>query len=100
MTLITAFSKISNKIDVDILKKIMLEFEKKLDFNLTWRQNGIDSLDLVELIMIMENEFQITIPDISLIYETSIDIMNIKPIDFINSINYYNRDEKLNYLLK
>lgn len=103
MTLITAFSKISNSINVERLKVIMLEFEKNLDFNLTWGQNGIDSLDLVELIMIMENEFQITIPDITFRNEksnfnTSID--NTKPIDFINSINYYNRDEKLNYLLK
>lgn len=47
MTLITAFSKISNSIDVERLKVIMLEFEKNLDFNLTWGQNGIDTLDLV-----------------------------------------------------
>lgn len=53
----------------------------------------------------MENEFQIIIPDVAFCdinsnFGTSIDSINTKPIDFINSINYYNRDEKLNYHLK
>ena len=52
----------------DKLKKIVLDItEKNLIFSVELKESGIDSLDLVEIILKAEEEFNVIIPDDELI---------------------------------
>jgi acyl carrier protein len=83
----------------DIVKvntKILTEvFEYKLgttlDFNKTYRDQGLDELDCVEFIMELEKVLDITIPDDVCEYFIS---ENIKPVLFTQ----YNRNKKIEQL--
>lgn len=64
----------------------------QLDFNKTWVENGLDDLDLVEMIMGLETDLDIYIPD-----ELAEIIFNDKP-SIIFDIIAENRVDKINKL--
>lgn len=43
--------------------KIYIDDEKNIDLDMTFQQNSYDSLDLVELVMSIEKDLGISIPD-------------------------------------
>jgi acyl carrier protein len=63
-----------------------------LDFNKTWLENGLDDLDMVELIMQLEKDLDINIPD-----ELAEIIFNDKP-SIIYDVVAENRVDKINKL--
>jgi acyl carrier protein len=71
-----------------------ISFSKRginLNFNKTWEDNGYDDLDLIELLMEIENELNISFPDYiaEVLFNGS-----VKPPIFISVI----RDRKLDQL--
>ena len=46
-----------------ILKKLEKEVDKKLDLNKIFKDNNLDSLDLMSIISEVENEFNITLKE-------------------------------------
>ena len=64
----------------------------QLDFNKTWEDNGLDELDLIEMIMQLEKDLDIYIPD-----ELADIISNNKP-SIIYDLVVENRVDKINKL--
>ena len=46
-----------------ILTKLEKEVDKKLDLNKSFKENNLDSLDLMSIISEVENEFNITLKE-------------------------------------
>lgn len=76
-------------VTIDVLNKISNKIiGTNLDFNKTWIDNGFDDLDCVEMIMELEKELDIVIPDDIADFIIS---TNIKPIIFKS----WNRNKRL-----
>ncbi len=58
-----------NSIDIRVLEIIETELEKKLDLSEDLFDNGLDSLGVLRLLAMIEEEFSIEIPDEELILE-------------------------------
>lgn len=50
----------------NIKKKIEKDISKKIDLNLSFKKNNLDSLDLITAISVVEDHFKITVPEKSL----------------------------------
>lgn len=94
MKVIKDLSELSSSIEITRLKNIMDNCIIGFDYNLTWDENNLDDLDQIELIMKLEKEFYICIPD-----HISEQIMDNKPIVLLNSIINFKRNHKLDILL-
>jgi len=92
MNIPKSFSNIIEKINPIELKEIILNYYKHIDFNLTWDENGLDSLDMIEFVMILEKKFDITICEDF--------ISTLKPIELVSIVSLYQRNKKLDLLLK
>jgi acyl carrier protein len=93
MNIPVSFLKILYKIDPIELKDIIIDFEPNIDLNKSWDYNGLDSLDIIEIILKIENKFNVVIYDDDF-------FGNLKPIELINIANQYNRNNRLDILLK
>jgi acyl carrier protein len=83
----------------EIAERIMLNISNKFDvpksevsLNSTFKSVGVDSLDGVEIIVDVENEFKINVPDNRLLILQSVGLL----VDYIdNSINKKNRKRSI-----
>jgi acyl carrier protein len=78
----------NNDYSLIILEKFNLEF----DYNKSWKEIGLDDLDLIEMIMTLEKKFDFAISDLHIEYFFSLDH---KPIDF----KQYNRNKIIDKII-
>jgi len=80
------------RINPDVMDKIAIRINGlPLDYNKTWSDNGYNDLDTIEMLMLLEKELNIDVPDEIVDYLFS---GNVKPPKFISVI----RDKKLSEL--
>jgi acyl carrier protein len=84
------YLKINQKILNDIFNR-KLGFNGKLDFSLTYEQQGLDDLDSVEFIMEIEKDLDIMIND-----DLCEEFLKLTPNQFLALI----REHKINNLLE
>jgi acyl carrier protein len=81
------------RITPDLIKKVTKDkFNMELDPNKTWEDNGMDDLDIIAVIMEIEKELSVYIPD-----ELGEIIYNSTP-NIIGEILMQNRNNKINDL--
>lgn len=78
--------KVTPQIMIEIAKE---KFDIEIDFNKTWKDNGLDDLDAIEMIMELEKMLDIVIKD-----DVADAFVNGKPPQFLQ----YNRNKKIEQL--